>query len=36
MKRPFYDADNVEAMNIVLGKVQGPSDDSGMGGRFTT
>jgi hypothetical protein len=23
-KRPFYDADNVEAMNIVLDKVQGP------------
>jgi CRP-like cAMP-binding protein len=23
-KRPFYDADNVEAMNIILDKVQGP------------
>ncbi len=23
-KRPFYDADNVEAMNIVLDKIQGP------------
>lgn len=23
-KRPFYDADNVEAMNIMLDKVQGP------------
>lgn len=23
-KRPFYDADNVEAMNILLDKVQGP------------
>ena len=23
-RRPFYDADNVEAMNIVLDKVQGP------------
>jgi hypothetical protein len=23
-KRPFYDADNVEALNIILDKVQGP------------